>query len=193
MDEVSLVCAIDFFTGAVLLNAFVYPLESVRKWDTQTYGIASAAMNEAVSEGHALNGWAEARAELWNLIDQNTIIVGHALLHDLNILGMVHTRIVDSAMLVGNEIGTSRGQLGLQKLCKELLGLDIRTRIDKRGLHDCLEDVLATREVVLWCTQNQPKFEVWAKTRRLELNAQEKLRRKTRKGSKRSAALKGAK
>lgn len=78
-SEVILICAIDYFTGAVLLIRLVRPGERVRDWRTKIHGITDAAMEKAVSQGHALAGWTEARAELWKLIDQDTILVGHAL------------------------------------------------------------------------------------------------------------------
>lgn len=72
-------------------------------------------------------------------IKDNTILVGHALEHDL----------VDSGILPRNASGIRRIRWGLQTLCSELLSVEIRK--NKGGTHDCLEDVLATREVVLFC------------------------------------------
>jgi DNA polymerase III epsilon subunit-like protein len=177
-SEVILICAVDYFTGAVLLNRLVHPDERVRDWRTKIHGITDAAMQKAVSQGHVLAGWTEARAELWKLIDQNTILVGHALQHDLDVLRMVHTRVVDSAILARNAVGMYKSQWGLQRLCKELLSLEIRN--NKGGVHECLEDVLATREVVLWCTQNKQKLEAWAEVKKLELTHDEEQRKAAR-------------
>ena len=189
-NEVILVCAVDYFTGAVLLNKLVNPSERVSDWRSKIHGITNAAMKEAVLLGHALAGWKEARAELWKLIDQNTILVGHALQHDLDVLRMVHTRVVDSAILARNAIGMSNSQWGLQRLCQELLNVEIRR--NDGAVHDCLEDVLATREVVLWCTQNKPKLEAWAEAKKVKLLQEEEQRKAARqeKASKRAEAEK---
>jgi DNA polymerase III epsilon subunit-like protein len=177
-NEVILVCAVDYFTGAVLLNRLVHPSERVRDWCTEIHGITATAVKQAVSQGHALAGWREAGAELWKLIDQNTILIGLALQHDLDVLRMVHTRVVDSAILARNAVGMYNSQWGLQGLCKELLSLEIRN--NKGGVHDCLEDVLATREVVLWCTKNEQKLEAWAEVKKLELTRKEEQRKAAR-------------
>jgi DNA polymerase III epsilon subunit-like protein len=177
-SEVILVCAVDYFTGAVLLNRVVDPGEKVRDWRTKIHGITEAAMKAAVSSGQALAGWAGARAELWKLIDQDTILIGHALQHDLDVLRMVHTRIVDSAILARNAVSTFKNQWGLQRLCEELLGTKIR---DNRGaVHDCFEDVLATRALVLYCVQNNAKLEAWAEAKRLQLTRERELKKAAR-------------
>ena len=135
-------------------------------------------MEEAVSQGQALAGWAGARAELWKLIDQDTILIGHALQHDLDVLRMAHTRIVDSAILARNAVGTFKNDWGLQRLSKELLGVQIR---DNEGaVHDCLEDVLATRAVVLCCVQDNAKLEAWAEAKRVELTREKELKKAAR-------------
>jgi DNA polymerase III epsilon subunit-like protein len=59
-SEVILICAVDYFTGAVLLNRLVHPDEIVRDWRTKIHGITDAAMKKAVSQGHVLAGWTEA-------------------------------------------------------------------------------------------------------------------------------------
>jgi hypothetical protein len=98
-----------------------------------------------------------------------------------------HTRVVHSAILA---VGMYNFQWGLQRLCKELLSLEIRN--NKGGAHDCLEDVLATREVVLWCTQNKQKLEAWAEVEKLKLTHEKEQRKAARRklASKRAKAEK---
>lgn len=66
---------------------------------------------------------------------------------------MVHPRIVDSAILTRGALKLGKRTLGLKALCKEFLGLEIRD--NREGLHDCVEDVMATREVHLWWLRNK--------------------------------------
>jgi len=177
-SEVILVCAVDYITGKVLLNQLVQPDEPVHDWRTKIHGITESMIKNAVSHGHAVSGWAAARAKLWQLVNQDTILIGHALEHDLDVLRMIHTRVVDSSILTRNKVGIQRVRWGLQKLCKELLELKIRD--NKEGVHNGLEDVLATRKLVLWCIQNKADFGAWASVKRSELN-QEAMRKKNKK------------
>ena len=113
-----------------------------------------------------MSGWEGAWLELWKYIDDNTILVGHALQHNLDALRIIHPHVVDSGILSGNAIGIRCIWWGLQTLCFELLNFEIRK--NKGGIHNCLEDVLATREVVLFCTQNKKAFQSWAKAKKSE-------------------------
>lgn len=167
-SEVILLCATDFVTGAVLINQLVCPRDKITQMRTPIHGITKSRLDQATSLGQALAGWEGARSELWKYIDDNTILVGHALQHDLSALRMIHPRVVDSSILSGNAIGYRRIHLGLKTLCSELLSVEIRA--GKGGIHDGLEDVLATREVVLFCTRARHKeaFQNWAEARKRE-------------------------
>lgn len=191
-SEAILVCAVDYFTGHVLLNRLIQPHEDVRDWRTPIHGITPAAMKTAVAQGRALSGWTDARAAVWNLIDRDTILLGHALQHDLDVLRMIHTRVVDSAVLARNAVGKYSVQWGLQRLCRDLAGVEIRQ--NRGGVHDCLEDVLATREVISSCLLKKAEFDVWAEARRQEIVRKElaqDMRRKLASRASGSAERKG--
>ena len=148
--EAILLCVTDYVTGALLLNRFVCPSEQITQMRSSIHGISKSKLDDAISQGQALSGWEGARSELWKYIDDNTILVGHALDHDLDALRIIHPYVVDSGILSRNAVGIHRIRWGLQTLCPELLNVEIRE--NNGGIHDCLEDVLATREVVLFCT-----------------------------------------
>jgi len=164
MGEVILLCAADFITGETLVNALVRPTNRVIDWRTRVSGVTAAEMAAATARGNALAGWKGARAELWEYIDTDTILIGHSLQNDLDVLRIIHNRVVDSAILARNAVGPGGRQWGLKALCGELLGIDIQNN-GKRG-HDCLEDALAAREVVLWCIRNPSWLADWAKIAR---------------------------
>ncbi|KAI1345680.1 ribonuclease H-like domain-containing protein [Xylaria sp. FL0043] len=166
--EVVSVCAADFVTGAVLVNRLVRPGQQIIQMRSSIHGITKSALDKATAQGQALAGWKGARLELWKYIDADTILVGHALQHDLNALRMIHPRVVDSGILSGNAVGHGRTQVGLQALCSELVNIEIRH--GGGGIHDGLEDVLATREVVLFCTRarNKEAFRRWAVAKKLD-------------------------
>ncbi|KAI9644423.1 hypothetical protein NHQ30_007780 [Ciborinia camelliae] len=169
--ELILFCAIDYITGAVILDQLVRPKQVIKNMRSSIHGVSTRTLDVAFSKGKALNGWEEARSELWKYIDANTILVGHCLEYDLDALRIVHPRVVDSSILSKNEVGCNR-RWGLSRLCSQLLDLEIRK--NKRGIHDCLEDVLATREVVLCCTRNKEIFCKWAAVKKIE---EEKLKK----------------
>jgi DNA polymerase III epsilon subunit-like protein len=179
-DEAIYICAADYLTGEILINGFVNPNTRIIQMRASIHGISKATLEDAVAEGKALSGWEGARSELWKYIDDHTILVGHSLEHDLNVLRLIHPRIVDAGILAKNAVGLHH-RWGLQRLCSEFLILEIRR--NKGRVHDCLEDVLATREVVLMSTREKEAFQYWAEAKRKEKkqvkkNGQARIRRK---------------
>ena len=141
-SEVVQVCAVDYLTGTVLLNKLVDPGEKVYDWRPEIHGITHATMQEAVSQGLALAGWTEARVELWKLLDEDTILVGQALQHDLKALRMVHPRVVDSAILAKTH--SARRGTGTNSACKKFAMncLTWRSEIMKEGYMTALKTFL---------------------------------------------------
>lgn len=181
--ETILLCATDYLTGQVILHSFVNPTGRITQMRDEVHGISKQTLNTAISQGKALLGWEGARAELWKFIDADTILIGHALQNDLDALRMIHHRIVDSGIMARKTVGINRIQWSLLTLCDELLHQEIRK--SKGKIHECLEDVMATREVVLFCTRQREEFLDWAKKtsiRELALEAErEKLREEKKK------------
>ena len=166
-SEVARISAIDVLTGEVLIDTLVQPTQKVTAWRTKYSGITKKAMTTAVAENCVLKGWPEACAELWKYIDSNTILVGHALNHDLDELRMQHGRVVDSAIVAKDAVGSGiNRQWGLKALCDQFLGIAIQNH-GKQG-HDSVEDACAAREVVLWCLAHPEKLAVWGRKAREE-------------------------
>ncbi|OTA53182.1 ribonuclease H-like protein [Hypoxylon sp. EC38] len=163
-DELAHLCAVDLFTGEILINTLVYPTEVVKDWRTKYSGVTPAKMAMARASGQALNGWPAARAKLFEFTDADTILVGHSLNHDLKVLRVAHKRVVDSAIIVSETVfgkgNRMLRQWSLKQLSQDLLGITIQS---SRGGHDCMEDTLATRELVLWCLRERQKLDLWAK------------------------------
>lgn len=165
--EVVKVSAVDFLSGETLLNTLVLPTAKVRRWKTKITGITNQTLSEARAQGRTVKGWTKARAELWRHIDADTVLVGQSLHHDLDVLGMLHTRIVDSAILAAKAIDLpSAKTFGLKKMCKEMLNVDIQCL--SGGIHDCLEDVIASRELVLYFIHSPEEVQTWALSKRKE-------------------------
>jgi DNA polymerase III epsilon subunit-like protein len=167
-DEVVRVSVLDFFTAQPLLDTLVRPNRRVADWRAGITGVSAKAMARAALGGEVLLGKEAAREALAEHVDENTVVVGHSVGCDLRALGVVHGRIVDSAILTAEPAfgeGKKLGNVvGLERLCRELLGLRIRGGAPAAGgrCHDSLEDVLATRELVVWCLRNPRDLEAWA-------------------------------
>ncbi|KAK8043447.1 ribonuclease H-like protein [Apiospora rasikravindrae] len=167
-SELISICALDFFTGEVLVKSLVKPPLPIVQWKSNIHGITPAAMDVAHTNGQTLDGPQGARAELWKHVGEDTVIIGHALGHDLDALRIAHQRVVDSSIVTaeavfGKDTKLLRRRWGLAVLCKDLLGLAIRQGATSRsGVHDDLEDALATRELVLWCLREPVGLAFWA-------------------------------
>ncbi|KAL4986440.1 ribonuclease H-like domain-containing protein [Aspergillus falconensis] len=165
VSEVVRLAAVDFLSGEVLINTFVElgAKQCVKSWRTQVSGVSRPLLDEMKKRGQTVQGWKAARGLLWGFVNEQTILIGHSLHHDLAVLGMVHARVVDSAILTRDAVAGGREDCArfwaLKTLARTLLGLEIQT--GKNG-HDCLEDTLAARELVLWCLRNPTKLGEWA-------------------------------
>lgn len=179
--EIILICVADYFTGAIPLKKYVLPSTPVNDWRTQIHGIKSADVRKAVEDGEALAGWEAARQALWDIIDIDTILIGHALHHDLAALRMLHPRIIDSSILTNNAVNVGNRMWGLETLFKTFLHIEMRN--NKGKIHNCEEDVFATREIVLWCMRNAKEFREWADMMRVEETRKKNERNMQRRGN----------
>lgn len=165
-NELIQITMIEFFSGRVLRSSLVNPSKSIQDWREDITGINAASMQSAVSKGEALQGWEAARDDLWQLADKETILIGHSVRNDLRVLHTFHEKIIDSAILAADAVLGNKSKIGkrwgLELLCAELLGIQIRRPLGGRGVHDALEDALATREVVLLCVREPDRLKRWA-------------------------------
>ncbi|RHZ67325.1 putative RNA exonuclease [Aspergillus thermomutatus] len=163
--EVAQICAVDILTGEVIVDKYVVPSRTVTDWRTPWSGMSQKLLEDMKQAGKTVNGWEEARKALWVHIDPDTILVGQSLQHDLNIMRMVHLSVIDTAIFSREAVAKGCKQnWGLKRLCKQMLDRDIQQ--SRRG-HDCMEDTMATREVVLWCVRHPAKFQEWAASQRV--------------------------
>ncbi|KAJ5441696.1 Exonuclease RNase T/DNA polymerase III [Penicillium cf. griseofulvum] len=147
--ELAFLCAIDFLTGEVLIDNYVQPKTKVVNWDSRFSGVTPGAMNKAVKKGTA-----------------ETVLVGHSLNNDLDVLGIIHWNIVDSSIITGEAVfytvhaGEPLNRTwSLKTLTNELVNYDIQ--VGKQG-HSALEDAHATRDIVIWCLRYPEHLKVWA-------------------------------
>ncbi|KAG2417111.1 hypothetical protein HFD88_008329 [Aspergillus terreus] len=159
-SEVVRFSAVDFLSAEVIIDTYVSPQGRVTSWRTKFSGVNASVLAEKEQQGKSIMGWRAARNLLWQFIDAQTILIGHSLNHDLAVLGMVHTCVVDSAIITRLAVGEDcRRQWALKTLVRQFLDRDIQGGNDG---HDCVEDTYATREVILWCMRNASKLQAWA-------------------------------
>ena len=93
-----------------------------------------------------LEGITTARNKLWEYCDENTIIIGHGLDHDLKCLRVLHPRVVDTAILFSKVEGRKSG---LKKLAEKELKWSIQEDVGDSIGHDSVEDCRTCIELVL--------------------------------------------
>lgn len=172
--------AIDVLTGRLLISRYVVPSEEVVDWRSKISGITEDIMTSAVCSGAAFNNWREARDKLWELMDESTILVGQSLNFDLEVLGICHAKIVDTAILTAETVFPSiisteplPRMWSLKSLARDFLSLEIQN--STLG-HNAVEDAYAARDIAIWCIRNPEELRLWAESARRQ--EEERKRRK---------------
>ncbi|KAK6000306.1 hypothetical protein QM012_003938 [Aureobasidium pullulans] len=163
VNQVIQLTAIDYFSGEILISALVKPTLRIQQWRTEIHGVNQSTLSKAVNNGTALRGVFHAREVLFSFMNEDTILIGHALHNDLNVLKIAHDRCVDSEVLAKTAIdraGRADG-VGLRKLCDSLLGLSVQ----RTASHSCLEDAFAAREAVIYMVSHPERLSVWAEAK----------------------------
>ncbi|KAI5197429.1 hypothetical protein AUEXF2481DRAFT_2756 [Aureobasidium subglaciale EXF-2481] len=188
VDQLIQLTAIDYLSGEVLISALVRPVLDITQWRTNIHGVSRGVMAKATRDGTALQDMVHAREVLFSLMDQDTILVGHALKHDLTVLKIVHSRCVDSELLAKAAIDRpGQGGTALKKVCESLLGLGVQ----RLATHSCLEDSFAARETVIYMVSHPEALSKWAKAKQ-EVFDEETARRAAIKQAKEEAIAKAA-
>lgn len=127
--------AIDFISGEEIVDILVRPKGVVIDLNTKWLGVAEIKEEAVTFEDHL--------ALLNEIMDKNTILVGHGLENDLNAMRILHNRVVDTAILYPKHKVTPQMRFLLKYLCFTYLGRTIQT-----GEHDSGEDSLGAIDVV---------------------------------------------
>lgn len=94
--ELIRVSAVDYFSGAVLLDSLVYPDVKMIHYNTRYSGITRQQMENARRTRSCLFGRANARKALWKFVGPNTIVIGHGGNSDLTSLRWIHPVVIDT-------------------------------------------------------------------------------------------------
>ncbi|KAH7339501.1 hypothetical protein B0J17DRAFT_767226 [Rhizoctonia solani] len=145
------VCAVDFYSDKVVYDQLVLPDKPVIDYLTQFSGITAEQLAPVT---HKL---ADAQAGLLELIDKDTIVVGHSLENDLRALKLAHPRCIDTSIIYKHPRGAPY-KPGLKWLAQKWLNLDIQM---KQGGHDPEEDARACLALLSKKMKEGPDFGVF--------------------------------
>ncbi|EER18797.1 exonuclease, putative [Perkinsus marinus ATCC 50983] len=130
--ELARLSAVD--SGAkTLLDMYVKPAKPVLDYKTEFSGITRESL---VGVTATLK---DAQKALMDLMDSETILVGHGLENDLKTLKMVHRRIIDTSDLYPHPAGPPR-KSALSYLVRKVLKSKMSR--ESTGMHDSTEDAL---------------------------------------------------
>ncbi|CAB60521.2 Exonuclease domain-containing protein [Caenorhabditis elegans] len=143
--EVARVSLVDM-KGKVLLDTFALPVFEVISFNSTFSGVTEKDMESAIS-------LEACRLQLFQLINSETLLVGHSLESDLKALRLVHHNVIDTAVLF-SIVDPSRSyilKLSLQNLAKKYLCKDVQSEASGHSSiedsHTCME-LLATRHLL---------------------------------------------
>ncbi|KAK4683784.1 RNA exonuclease, partial [Tremellales sp. Uapishka_1] len=128
--------------GATLLDELVRQSVPVLDVNTRFSGITLPQLDDAVMDLDAVRSAACA------FIGPHTIMVGHGLENDLRALRLLHTNVIDTAVLIPHDKGPPFRR-ALRDIVKEKLGYFIQDRTGDLG-HSSAIDAIATLDVLKW-------------------------------------------
>ncbi|KAK4443903.1 hypothetical protein QBC34DRAFT_198103 [Podospora aff. communis PSN243] len=157
--EAGRLSAVDVLTGETLVDAIVEPAHPVVNWRGKITGLSKETLQRAKDEGTHLRGWRGARWALWKHINADTILVGHALEYDMQILRMWHHNVIDTSILTKTAMAPDLARRwSLQKL-----SLSFLKEMIQDGSHCSTEDAQAAAAIVKIIVSNPGLLELWAK------------------------------
>lgn len=125
---------VDFFTSKTLFDEIIQPIGKIIDLNTQFSGVSKIDKQSSLSYHDAMD-----KVVSPTLINANSILIGHGLENDLNVMRIIHRRIIDTAILYSK----GKYKTSLKNLAFEFLSRKIQT-----GEHDSSEDAIATMDVV---------------------------------------------
>ncbi|KAF9910065.1 RNA exonuclease 3 [Linnemannia zychae] len=123
--------------GKVIMDELVKPGHPVLDMNSRFSGITSLENAKLDLE--------QARGKFLELINRDTIIVGQSLENDFKVLRLVHTRVIDTAMLYPHPQAYLNYRYSLQKLAKMHLSINIQ---ESETGHDSFEDAKTCLDLV---------------------------------------------
>ncbi|CAI2349358.1 unnamed protein product [Caenorhabditis sp. 36 PRJEB53466] len=126
--------------GRLVMDTFVLPSFRILDYNTKFSGITAKDMENAVS-------LEACRLQLFQLINEETILVGHSLESDLKALRLVHSNLIDTSLLFSapNQSNFMRIKYSLKTLAETYLQKKVQTSATG---HSSVEDATICMELV---------------------------------------------
>ncbi|KAJ4877631.1 Small RNA degrading nuclease 3 [Raphanus sativus] len=124
----------------VVLDKFVKPSLPVVDYKTEITGVTAEDLEKATLSV------ADIQKKLRRFLSKGTILVGHGLHNDLQVLKVDHARVIDTS-LVFKYSGANNSRIpSLLNLCKSVLDEELRM---EGAAHNCVHDAAAAMKLVL--------------------------------------------
>lgn len=126
---------VDFFTNRVLFDKITRPLGEVLDLNSEYSGVHEIKDSDSIPYDDAMKEILNK-----NMINKNTILIGHGFENDLNVMRLIHDKCIDTAVMFLRK-GTYKQ--ALKDLAFKMLGVKIQT-----GEHDSAIDAITTMNIV---------------------------------------------
>ena len=124
--------------GVTLYDSIVLPENEVTDYLTQYSGITPKMLRECKTS------LKDAQRNVLDLLDENSILVGHSIDNDLKCLKLIHSRIIDTSDIFPHPNGhPSKHSLVF------LLQRVLRESLDREGGHDSVDDARAALRIAM--------------------------------------------
>ncbi|XP_010503682.1 PREDICTED: small RNA degrading nuclease 1-like isoform X2 [Camelina sativa] len=124
----------------VILDKFVKPDKPVVDYRAHITGVTAEDI------ANATLSVADIQETLQPLLSEGTILVGHSLNRDLQVLKIDHPKVIDTALVFKYSNARKLRRPSLNNLCKSILGYEVR-KVDVP--HDCIHDATAAMKLAL--------------------------------------------
>ncbi|KAE8701193.1 Small RNA degrading nuclease 3 [Hibiscus syriacus] len=133
------VCVVDHDLQ-VKIDEHVKPTKAVADYRSEITGVTAGDLNGVTCSV------ADIQKSMMKLLSGGTILVGHSLHNDLQVLKINHARVIDTSYIFKILDVPIYRKPSLNNLCKSVLGYEVR----KPGAaHNCLDDACAAMKLVL--------------------------------------------
>lgn len=125
---------VDFHSEKTVYDKIIKPLGTVIDLNTRFSGVSEIPADAPTFE--------EARKEYLrpDMINKNTIVIGHGLENDLQVMRITHSKVIDSCFMCFSKINKRRP---LKKLSFQFL-----SKVIQVGEHDSAEDAICALQIV---------------------------------------------